>query len=133
MKNLNLLTVFAWSCVGQRNYTRNQPKSEKNLLWGIRVVVCKFDLNVEQSSLVDAPFWAWHRSLPFEKVVVERSELDIAQVLLLEVGNLAMNAFQSSLSINVGLSAVAVILRGSRKKPTGAAYFRVVGVRVVVG
>lgn len=106
---------------------------DRKPLWNVRVVVCKFDLNVKQASFVDAALWAWHCGLPFEEVVLERTELDGPHILFLEVGNLAVDAFQSSLSTKVGLVAVAYTLRDSRKKLAGAAYFRVIEAEVVVG
>lgn len=58
----------------------------------------KVDLHPEETVLVYAPFWPRDRRLPIEKVVVRGCEGDVAEVLLLQVGNLAVYPLDGGLA-----------------------------------
>lgn len=52
---------------------------------------------MEEAALVDAALWTWDGGRPVKEVVVGWSEVDGAEVLLLEVGDLAVYAFEGGL------------------------------------
>ena len=57
----------------------------------------KYNLYIEYTPFVYTPFWARYSGVPAEEVVVGRRELDGSEVLFLEVGNLAVYAFEGGL------------------------------------
>lgn len=52
---------------------------------------------MEEAGFVDTTVWTWNGGCPAKEVVVGRGELDGAEVLLLEVSDLAMYAFEGGL------------------------------------
>jgi hypothetical protein len=55
--------------------------------------VAKNDLNVKNSSFVNATFWAGDASLPEERVIIgDRSDGNVTQILLLKVRYFAVDA-----------------------------------------
>lgn len=64
-----------------------------------RIVVRKVDVHLEQTAFVHAPFRPWDRCLPVEKVVVRGHERDVAEVLFLQVSNLAVYPFDGRLAV----------------------------------
>ena len=59
--------------------------------------MCEDNIDVEEAALVDAALWTWDGGRPVKEVVVGWSEVDGAEVLLLEVGDLAVYAFEGGL------------------------------------
>lgn len=57
----------------------------------------KCNVDVEEAGFVDTAVWAWNGGCPAKEVVVGWGELDGAEVLLLEVGDLAVYAFEGGL------------------------------------
>ena len=55
------------------------------------------NLDMEEPSLVHAALGPWDGGVPVEEVVVGGGELDGAEVLLLEVGNLAVYTLERRL------------------------------------
>ncbi len=55
------------------------------------------NLDVEVAAFIDTALWTWDGGCPVEEVVVRWGELDGAEVLLLEVGYLAVYAFEGGL------------------------------------
>ena len=59
--------------------------------------MCEYNLDVEETAFVDAALWTWNGGRPVKEVVVRWGELDGAEVFLLEVGDLAVYAFDGGL------------------------------------
>ena len=62
-----------------------------------RVIVAKNDLYVKNATFVDTALRTWYDGRPVEEVVVGWSEFDGTEVLLLEVGNLAVYTLERRL------------------------------------
>ena len=80
--------------------------------------MAKNDLYVKNATFVDTALRTWYDGRPMEEVVVGWSEFDGAEVLLLEVGNLAVYAFESGLTHIIrddgGRASKRAIAYGSR-------------------
>ena len=83
-----------------------------------RVIVAKNDLYVKNATFVDTDLRTWYDGRPVEEVVVGWSEFDGTEVLLHEVGNLAVYAFESGLTHIIrddgGRASKRAIAYGSR-------------------
>ena len=65
----------------------------------VRVIGRQYYLSLVYATLIYTTVWAGYEGGPYVWVVVRlRRERDVSQVLLLEVGNLAVYAFESGLT-----------------------------------
>ena len=59
----------------------------------LRVVVRETYIYIKYATLVDTPFWPGYCGLPVEEILTGCAESDTAQVLLLQVSDLAVDTF----------------------------------------
>lgn len=60
--------------------------------------MCEVNVDIKNPPFINASFWPWDGSLPLEEVVTGRTKGYATQVLLLQIGNLALDAFERSLA-----------------------------------